>query len=41
MPRKIEAPVLEGRTDAKEVPRGPFSLPPFFEKLAFGMQQTG
>src|SRR4029077_12568706 len=41
MPRKIEAPVLEGRADAKEVPRGPFSIPPFFEKFAFGTQQTG
>jgi hypothetical protein len=39
MPRKIEASVLEGRADTKEVTRGPFSLPPFFEKL--GTQQTG
>jgi hypothetical protein len=37
MPRKIEASVLQGGTDTKEVTRGALSLPPFFEKPTFGM----
>ena len=37
MPRKIEAPVLESRTDTKEITRGAFPLPPILEKLTFGM----